>query len=82
MFNPKVVQATMGSISRVNCSYLDLNSFLLKTNKDLGTYLKGKSIYKSSLEKNAIYLFEMNQRVFPLQLINILMKKSQFLHLT
>ena len=57
-FNPKVVQATMGSISRVNCSYLDLNSFLIKKQKKIyGTYLKGKSIYKSSLEKNAVYLF-------------------------
>lgn len=57
-FNPKVVQATMGSISRVNCSYLDLNSFFIKKQiKIYGTYLKGKSIYKTSLEKNAIYLF-------------------------
>ena len=56
-YNPKVVQATMGSISRVNCSYLDLNSFFIdKQKKIYGTYLKGKSIYKSSLEKNAIYL--------------------------
>ena len=57
-FNPKVVQATMGSISRVNCSYVDLNSFFINKQKKIyGTYLKGKSIYKSSLEKNAIYLF-------------------------
>ena len=57
-FNPKVVQATMGSISRVNCSYLDLNSFFIKKQKKIyGTYLNGKSIYKSPLEKNAVYLF-------------------------
>ena len=57
-YNPKVVQSTMGSISRVNCLYLDLNSFFLNNQKKVyGTYLNRKSIYKSSLEKNAIYLF-------------------------
>ena len=57
-YNPKVVQSTMGSISRVNCLYLDLNSFFTNTQKKVyGTFLKGKSIYKSKLEKNAIYLF-------------------------
>ena len=57
-YNPKVVQSTMGSISRVNCLYLDLNSFFLNNQKKVyGTFLNCKSIYKSSLEKNAIYLF-------------------------
>tara|TARA_B110000008_G_C16969572_1_gene563377 strand:- start:888 stop:1721 length:834 start_codon:yes stop_codon:yes gene_type:complete len=57
-YNPKVVQSSMGSLARVNCLYLDLNSFFIKTQKKVyGTFLKGKSIYKNSLEKNAIYLF-------------------------
>tara|TARA_B100001250_G_C19548304_1_gene677851 strand:- start:101 stop:814 length:714 start_codon:yes stop_codon:yes gene_type:complete len=57
-YNPKVVQSSMGSLARVNCIYLDLNSFFIKTQKKVyGTFLKGKSIYKSSLERNAIYLF-------------------------
>ncbi len=32
IYNPKVVQATMGSIARVNVNYLDLEVFL-QTNK-------------------------------------------------
>jgi TrmH family RNA methyltransferase len=31
LYNPKVVQATMGSISRVNVSYLDLKPYLSNT---------------------------------------------------
>ena len=46
-YNPKVVQSAMGSISRVNITYLDLNNFLKSTQTlKLGTSLKGKSIYK------------------------------------
>lgn len=57
-FNPKVIQATMGSIARVNCLYLDLCAFLMKTKKKVyGTFLNGKSIYRCNLEKKAIYVF-------------------------
>ena len=35
-----------------------MNSFFIKKQKKIyGTYLNGKSIYKSPLEKNAVYLF-------------------------
>ncbi|MEO8711202.1 MAG: RNA methyltransferase [Parafilimonas sp.] len=45
MYNPKVVQATMGSISRVNIFYTDLKTFLL-TNKIIvcGAVLDGANI--------------------------------------
>ncbi|GMN10503.1 RNA methyltransferase [Croceitalea sp. MTPC9] len=49
-FNPKVLQATMGSIARVNIVYRDLEVFL--TNTDLpifGSFMKGTSIYKKEL---------------------------------
>ncbi|MFN7099163.1 MAG: TrmH family RNA methyltransferase [Flavobacterium sp.] len=54
-YNPKVVQATMGSLGRVNCSYLDLNDFIAKTNLPVfGTFMDGDSIYKTSLPQSGI----------------------------
>jgi TrmH family RNA methyltransferase len=32
LYNPKVVQATMGSITRVNVSYLDLSDYIRSAN--------------------------------------------------
>jgi TrmH family RNA methyltransferase len=46
-FAPKVVQASMGSLMRLNIFYLDLESFL-KTKKDVPVYaaeLNGESVY-------------------------------------
>ena len=55
IYNPKVVQATMGSISRVNVNYIDLNLFL-ETTKLLvfGTFMDGKNIYKENLPQEGI----------------------------
>jgi len=55
VYNPKVVQATMGSISRVNVSYLDLNEYLAKTNLPIyGTFMEGENIYKTNLQQEGI----------------------------
>lgn len=55
VYNPKVVQATMGSISRVNVSYLDLNEYLTKTNLPIyGTFMEGENIYKTNLQQEGI----------------------------
>ncbi|WP_298536058.1 RNA methyltransferase [uncultured Algibacter sp.] len=54
-YNPKVIQATMGSITRVNISYIDLVSFL--SNYDgpvFGTYMEGNNIYKRSLPQTSV----------------------------
>ena len=56
-YNPKVVQSAMGSLSRVNITYLDLEKFLkLKSFKKFGTFIEGKSIFenKNSTEKGII----------------------------
>ena len=56
-FNPKVIQATMGSISRVSISYCDLTEFL--SFNDLPVYagtMDGKNIYKKKLPENAIVI--------------------------
>ena len=57
VYNPKVVQATMGSISRVNVRYLDLKTFLVQTKLPIfGTFMSGENIYKSKLPQKGIII--------------------------
>ncbi len=56
-YAPKVVQATMGSISRVKVIYTDLEEFLKGLDRDIpvyGTLLDGENIYSSQLSSNGI----------------------------
>ncbi len=57
-YNPKVVQASMGSISRVNISYLDFKE--LFSDKKLNTVaadLKGEAINEFKFQQNQIVIF-------------------------
>lgn len=54
-YNPKVVQATMGSISRVSITYTNLSKFLSKQSVEIfGTFMDGKNVYKESLPSEGI----------------------------
>lgn len=54
-YNPKVVQATMGSITRVAISYVDLVDFLKSaTLPVLGAFMEGENIYKTKLPEQGI----------------------------
>ncbi len=57
VFNPKVIQATMGAIARVKVFYVDLADFLSKQSSKLpiyGTFLDGEDMYQKQLSKNGI----------------------------
>ena len=58
VFNPKVVQATMGAIFRVNCYYTNLEEFLRYMQNEqtpvYGTFMSGNNIYQENLTKNGI----------------------------
>ncbi|EAZ96495.1 putative tRNA/rRNA methyltransferase [Flavobacteria bacterium BAL38] len=55
IYNPKVVQATMGSISRVNVVYGSLEAFLTKTKLPIfGTFMDGSNIYQEALPKEGV----------------------------
>lgn len=57
IYNPKVVQATMGSISRVNVNYIDLHSYLKNSKLPVfGTFMNGNDIYKSILPQQGIII--------------------------
>ena len=55
VYNPKVVQATMGSISRVNVLYGNLEQFILKSKLPIfGTFMDGSTIYKEKLPREGV----------------------------
>ena len=54
-YNPKVVQATMGSVARVNISYVNLELYLAKSKTEIfGTFMGGENIYKMQLPTSGI----------------------------
>lgn len=55
VYNPKVVQATMGSLSRVHVDYIDLHKFLEACALPVfGALLDGKSIYHTNFGAEGI----------------------------
>ncbi|WP_299113367.1 RNA methyltransferase [uncultured Winogradskyella sp.] len=54
-FNSKVVQATMGSLTRVNVSYVELDTFLFNSENEIfGTFMEGENIYKADLPERGV----------------------------
>ena len=57
IFNPKVVQATMGAVFRVKFHYVNLpeaaNAVLEKGGKVYGTFMDGRNLYTEELETGA-----------------------------
>lgn len=57
VYNPKVIQATMGSIGRVNVIYTSLESFLKSTSQPIyGAFMDGDVVYETKLPANAILI--------------------------
>ena len=57
LYNPKVVQATMGSIARVNVNYVDLELFISQSKLAVfGTFMDGTNIYKTKLPSEGIVI--------------------------
>lgn len=59
VYNPKVIQASMGSVFRVNYSEADLNETLMLLKKKygysvFGTFLGGKSVYETSFPNSSV----------------------------
>jgi len=56
-YNQKVVQASMGSLTRISIKYIDIEIYLKETN--LPTFIAdmdGENVYKSALPKEAILI--------------------------
>jgi TrmH family RNA methyltransferase len=61
VYNPKVIQASMGALLHVNVFYRDLKELFVTISKNgipiFGTVIEGDSIYKHNLSKKGIILF-------------------------
>jgi TrmH family RNA methyltransferase len=56
-YNPKVVQATMGSLARVNISYTNLNDFLRTVKMPVfGALLNGENIYQTDFGNEGLLI--------------------------
>lgn len=54
-YNPKVLQATMGSIARINITYTDVKQFLETSSLPIyGSFMSGSSVYTEKLPKKGI----------------------------
>ena len=54
-FNPKVIQSTMGSITRVNVVYKNLGEFLQSQNLvSYGTFMAGTNVYQKKLQEKSV----------------------------
>jgi TrmH family RNA methyltransferase len=66
LYNPKVVQSTMGSLLRVQVHYTEFESFLktdvMKAKPVLGTFPEGESIYSADLGDEPLILFGNESR--------------------
>ena len=76
-FNSKVIQASMGSIVRVRCHYVeDLGVALKELKKPIyGASVKGDSIYSKQLPKKGSYVFGSESHGISESLSNILSGK-------
>jgi len=56
-YNPKVVMATMGSLTRVSVFYTDLSSYLKSENRPIyAAMMDGENVYQSNLKNDAILI--------------------------
>lgn len=56
-YNPKVVQATMGSLTRVHLSYVKLEDFLKHTKVEkFGAFMDGHNVYKTNLPEKGLLI--------------------------
>jgi TrmH family RNA methyltransferase len=66
IYNPKVIQASMGAILRIRIFYTDLEEFISMANKKMipvfGTMLSGKSIYDHKLDSKGVILLGNESR--------------------
>lgn len=54
-YNPKTLQATMGSIARVKVGYTDLKNFLNKTDLPIfGAFVEGQTVYTTRMPEKGV----------------------------
>jgi len=79
VYNPKVVQASMGAVFRVKTWYTNLGDFISKAAKDqtpvYGTFLEGKNIYNEALTSNGIIVLGNEGNGISPEVVTLISKK-------
>ena len=76
MYNPKVVQATMGSLARVQVEYTNLANYLKTTDLEIfGTFMEGENIYKKELPANGILVMGNEANGISSEIENLITQK-------
>jgi len=58
VYNPKVVQASMGSLARISVNYMDLSGLFTKNKLPVyGTLLNGENIFKCDFKQKGYLIF-------------------------
>ncbi|REE82971.1 TrmH family RNA methyltransferase [Lutibacter oceani] len=72
-YNAKVVQASMGSLSRVNITYTDLETYLKNSEKPkFASLMEGENVYKTKLPKDAILVMGNEANGISKDVLNLL----------
>ncbi|WP_242091795.1 TrmH family RNA methyltransferase [Aestuariivivens sediminicola] len=75
-YNPKVVQATMGSLSRVNINYTNLEVFLSARQQPVfGAFMDGENVYKTELPLSGILVMGNESNGISKKIEGLLSKK-------
>ena len=75
-YNSKVVQASMGSLTRVQIVYTDLEHYLEQSNLEIfGTFMDGTNIYSEALPKKGIIVMGNEANGISPKIENLVHKK-------
>lgn len=76
IYNPKVVQATMGSLARVEVLYTNLTDYLKATDAVIfGTFMEGENIYKQELPAKGIIVMGNEANGISTEIENLVTQK-------
>jgi TrmH family RNA methyltransferase len=75
-YNPKVIQATMGSIARVNITYLNLMQFLEASELPVfGAFMEGETVYSTQIPNKGILVMGNEANGISVEVENLITKK-------
>ena len=76
LYNPKVVQATMGSLARVQVVYTNLAAYLKATDLEIfGTFMEGENIYKKVVPDSGILVMGNEANGISSEIENLITQK-------
>ncbi len=78
LYNPKVLQSTMGAFVNINIKYADLIEFIQNKPNETnvyGTFLEGDNVYQTNIQENSIIIIGNEGKGISLELKKYINKK-------